>query len=122
MSDDVKEVLCVRCPKGCRLKLLLGEEVAVKGHECRLGEEYGKKEATDPERVVPSTVKIMDARWPRLPVRSERAVPLVKVEEVIEELRGLEVEAPVKKGDVIVENVAETSVDMIAERDMEREA
>jgi len=114
-----KEVLCIRCPKGCRLRLKIGDEVIVEGQECKLGVEYGRKEASSPERVVPSTVKITGARFPRLPVRSEKGVPMNKIEEIIDELRGIEVKAPVKKGAVIVENVADTSVDIIAERDME---
>ncbi len=121
MSDEDREVLCVRCPKGCRLKLFIDENIVVKGQECKLGVDYGKKEARHPEREVPTTVKIKNARWPRLPVRSKKSVPLAKIDEVMEELRGLKVEAPVKKGEVIVQNVADTSVDIIAERDMERE-
>ncbi len=121
MSDEDREVLCVRCPKGCRLKLFIDENIVVKGQECKLGGDYGKKEARHPEREVPTTVKIKNARWPRLPVRRKKSVPLAKIDEVMEELRGLKVEAPVKKGEVIVQNVADTSVDIIAERDMERE-
>lgn len=121
MSDEDREVLCVRCPKGCRLKLFIDENIVVKGQECKLGVDYGKKEARHPEREVPTTVKIKNARWPRLPVRSKKSVPLAKIDEVMEELRGLKVEAPVKKGEIIVQNVADTSVDIIAERDMERE-
>ncbi len=117
--SDRKEVLCIRCPKGCRLKLKIGDKVVVEGQECKLGEEYGRKEASSPQRVVPSTVKIIGARYPRLPVRSEKGVPMNKVEEVIDELKGVEVIAPMKKGAVIVENVADTSVDIIAERGME---
>ena len=118
MSDE-KTSLCIRCPKGCRLTLLRGEDIKIKGHRCKIGEEYGKKEAIEPERVVPTTVRILGAKWPRLPVRTEKGVPLDKIEEVIDELRDLEINAPVKKGDIIVKNVADTSVDIISERDME---
>jgi len=120
MSDDEREVLCIRCPKGCRLKLKIGEKVTVEGHECKLGEEYGKQEAEDPRRVVPTTVKIEKARWPRLPVRTEESVPLDMIDEVIEQVKGIVLEAPVKKNEVIIEDVAGTSVSIISERDMDR--
>lgn len=122
MSDKVekKEVLCVRCPKGCKLELEIGEKIEVKNNECKLGIEHGKQEARDPKRVVPTTVKVKGARWPRLPVRTEEAISLEKVEEVISELEGTTVEAPIQKGEVIVEKVADTSASIIAERDMER--
>lgn len=121
MSDEEREVLCTRCPKGCRLKLKIEEdEVVVKGYECKLGEEYGKQEAENPQRIVPTTVKINNARWPRLPVRTDGSVPLDRIEDIIDEIRGVSVDAPVKKNDVIVKNVADTLVSIIAERDMER--
>ena len=121
MSDEEREVLCTRCPKGCRLKLMIEEdEVVVKGYECKLGQEYGKQEAENPQRVVPTTVKINKARWPRLPVRTGDSVPLDRIEDIIDDVKGISVEAPVKKGDVIVKDVAGTSVSIIAVRDMER--
>ncbi|MFW5904384.1 MAG: DUF1667 domain-containing protein [Thermoplasmatota archaeon] len=121
MSSDRKEVLCTRCPKGCRLKLKVeDDEVVVRGYECKLGEEYGKQEGRNPKRVVPTTVRIRKGRWPRLPVRTDDTIPLDKIDDVMDEIRGLVLDAPVKKGDIVMENVAGTSVSMIAERDMER--
>ena len=121
MYSDRKEVLCTRCPKGCRLKLKVeDDEVVVKGYECKIGEEYAKQEARDPKRVVPTTVKINDARWPRLPVRTDDSVPLDMIDDIIDEIRDVSVDAPVKKNDEIIKDVAGTSVSIIAERDMER--
>lgn len=120
MSDDERDVLCIRCPKGCRLKLKIGDEVIVKGHECELGEEYGKQEAEDPRRVVPTTVKIRHARWDRLPVRTKRGIPISKIGEFMEEIKETEVEAPVEKGEIIMKDIAGTSISLMAERDMER--
>ena len=121
MSDEEREVLCTRCPKGCRLNLRIeDDDIIVRGYECRLGEEYGKQEAENPKRVVPTTVKIRDARWPRLPVRTDDSIPIDKIDDVMEEVTGLVLDAPVKKGEIIIEDVAGTSVSIIAERDMER--
>ena len=121
MSNEEREVLCTRCPKGCRLQLNIEEdEVIVKGYECKLGEGYGKQEAENPQRVVPTTVKINNARWPRLPVRTDDSIPLDKIDDVMEEVKGFVLDAPVKKGEVIIENVADTSISIISERDMER--
>ncbi len=122
MSDKIetRKVLCIRCPKGCSLDLEIGDEIVVKGNECKVGEDYGKQEGREPRRVVPTTVRIKDARWPRLPIRTEESIPLDNIEDVMEAVRGVVVKAPIGKGDVIINDVADTSVSMIAERDMEK--
>lgn len=115
------EILCIKCPKGCLLRITIGtNEVKVEGNECPLGERYGIEEIKNPKRIVTSTVRILNARYPRLPVRTSEPVPKEKIKEVINNLKNVVVKAPVKKGQIIVQNVANTGVDIIAERDMER--
>jgi len=114
-------VVCIRCPKGCMLRISLeAGEVKVYGNECPLGEAFGKAEAENPHRIVSSTVKVRGACISRLPVRTEKPVPKAKIREVIKSLRGIVVEAPVRRGQVIVDNVAGTGVNVIAERSLER--
>jgi len=114
------EFLCIRCPKGCRLKVTVeGDEVRVSGFACLEGKKFGEEEVMNPKRVVTTTVRILNARYPRLPVRTAEPVPKDRIRDVIDALKGLVVEAPVRRGQVIVRNVAGTGVDVIAERDME---
>jgi len=54
-----------------------------------------------------------------LPVRTSEPVPKEKIKEVINQLKGLTVKAPVRRGDVILRNVAGTGADIIAEMDVE---
>ncbi|MBO8173915.1 MAG: DUF1667 domain-containing protein [Thermococcus sp.] len=118
--SEVYEFLCIRCPKGCRLKVMVEEgRVTVDGYECLEGKKYGEEEVKNPKRIVTSTVRILNAKYPRLPVRTAEPVPKDKILDVINALKGVVVKAPVKRGQVIIENVAETGVDVIAERDME---
>lgn len=122
MSKQTHKVICVRCPKGCRLKVTVskGENMEVEGYGCALGKEYGKEEVQNPQRIVPTTVRIYKARYPRLPVRTEESVPRGKIKEVIAAVKGVTVQAPVKKKATIIENVAGTGVAIIAEEKMER--
>ncbi len=122
MSDEVekRETLCIRCPKGCKLVLKIGEEIIVEGNQCKIGEDYGKQEGREPKRIVPTTVKIKDAKWPRLPVRTEESISLDKIKDIMESVEGVVVVAPVEKGEIIKKDVAGTSVPIIAERDMEK--
>lgn len=116
-------LICVRCPKGCLIEVTVedGEVRDVKGYGCLVGLDYARKEAFSPRRYVCTTVRIVGGRHPRLPVRTSGPVPREKIREVVEALRGLVVEAPVKKGDVIAKDVAGTGADIIAEITVERE-
>ena len=118
--SEVYEFLCIRCPKGCRLRVVVdGDDIAVTGYECLEGKKYGEEEVRNPKRMVTSTVRILGAKYPRLPVRTAEPVPKDRILDVIAALRGVVIRAPVRRGQVIVENVAGTGVDVIAERDME---
>ncbi|MEX2689961.1 MAG: molybdopterin oxidoreductase [Candidatus Latescibacterota bacterium] len=121
MLEKALEVICIRCPKGCRIKIeKKGENIKIEGYECPLGKTYAEEEITNPKRVVTSTVRILGAIHPRLPVRTLYPIPKYKIKDVINALRGIVIEAPVRKGQIIIDNVCGTGVPIIAERDMER--
>ena len=54
-----------------------------------------------------------------MPVRTSEPVPKEKIKEVINQLKGLTVKAPVRREDVILRNVAGTGADIIAKKDVE---
>lgn len=114
--------LCIGCPLGCRLEVDEDLEehaiVEVRGFSCRRGKEYAIQEHTAPQRMVTTTVAIDKARWARLPVRTSRPAPKDKVLEICRALRTVRVSAPIASGDIIVRNVLNTGVDIIATRDM----
>ena len=114
--------LCIGCPLGCRLEVDEDLEehaiVEVRGFSCRRGKEYAIQEHTAPQRMVTTTVAIDKARWARLPVRTSKPAPKDKVLEICRALRTVRVSAPIASGDIIVRNVLDTGVDIIATRDM----
>jgi CxxC motif-containing protein len=114
--------LCIGCPLGCRLEVDEDLEehaiVEVRGFSCRRGKEYAIQEHTAPQRMVTTTVAIDKARWARLPVRTSRPAPKDKVLEICRALRTVRVSAPIASGDIIVRNILDTGVDIIATRDM----
>jgi CxxC motif-containing protein len=115
-------LVCIVCPVGCRLEVTEPEgdntEWTVTGNKCKRGEAYGKKELVNPTRVLPTTVKINNGFLNRLPVRTNGAIPKGKIFEAMEAINDVVVEAPVKMGDVIIENLLGTGVDVIASRSM----
>ena len=117
---EVFNYLCIDCPLGCRLEVEDGDgdDVEVRGFTCKKGKDYGKQEHRDPRRMMSTTVRVTGGVWPKLPVRTASAVPKDKVHEVCRALRTVTIPAPVKMGHVVVADILETGVDIIATRDM----
>ncbi len=115
-----KNLTCISCPMSCQLELTIdnGEILQITGNGCKNGETYARQEFTNPQRVVTTTVACHSGLWPRLPVKTVAAVPKDKVAHVVRALHGVEVEAPVQLGQVIMENVAKTGVAVIATRSL----
>lgn len=110
-----RELICIVCPKGCRLKVNV-EENKVTGNTCKRGEVYGINEVTNPVRVITSTVKIKGAQLRMVPVKTDGAIPKGLNFKCMEEIDKVVVEAPVKVGDVIIKNVLNTGINVIATR------
>ncbi|MBQ7699156.1 MAG: DUF1667 domain-containing protein [Clostridia bacterium] len=115
------EITCIQCPLGCALTVSVdGEAVTVTGNTCPRGAEYGKKEVLHPSRTVTSTVAVTDGVLPRLSVKTKTDIPKEKIFDVMEVIRKTTVEAPVKIGDVIIENVCGTGADVIATKTVDK--
>lgn len=110
----MKELICIVCPKGCRLKVDEENGFSVTGNSCLRGAEYGKKELTNPTRVITSTVCLEGARLCRLPVKTSADIPKKDIFRAMALLNGVVARAPIKTGDVIVENILGLGVDFIA--------
>lgn len=114
------EKICIRCPIGCRL-IITEDKTSpygylVKGNTCNRGEDYAIKEMTNPSRTVTSTVKIKDSSLSRLPVKTKGEIPKDKIFECMKIINSIEVSAPIKNGDIVVKNVLNTNVDIVATR------
>ncbi|WP_432409243.1 DUF1667 domain-containing protein [Wukongibacter sp. M2B1] len=119
---DKKKMICIVCPIGCHLTVAKDDGgplgYSVTGNKCKRGIDYGIKELTNPTRVITSTVKIKNAHLKRIPVKTNGAIPKDLNFECMKMINSIEVEAPIKMGDVIVKNILGTGVDLVASRSM----
>lgn len=120
---EIKNLTCINCPVGCSLKVEMdGEDVIrVSGNTCRRGDIYARKEVTNPTRIVTTTVKVANGISDTVSVKTKEDIPKAKIFACVQALKGIEVQAPVHIGDVILKNVAETGVDIVATRNVERQ-
>ena len=109
---------CVSCPRGCKLSVFKEEsgEITVTGNLCKGGELYAMQEIKDPRRNISSTVIIEGGVLPSLPVKTSSPIPKALIFDVMKEINTVKIHAPKKMGDVIIENVLNTGIDIVASR------
>ena len=113
---EVRELTCVACPMGCQLTASIdnGVVVSVTGNTCPRGVKYAETECTHPVRPLTTTVKVEGGKHPVVPVKSADAIPKEKMFDCMKVLNEVKVKAPVKIGDVIVENICDTGINIVA--------
>lgn len=106
---------------GCPLVVTMdgGDVVSVTGNTCKRGEIYGRKEVTNPTRIVTSTVRVSGGSIDMVSVKTKEDIPKGKIFECVKALKSVEVPAPVHIGDVLVKDVAGTGVDIVATKNVE---
>ena len=111
-----KSLVCVSCPLGCSIEVEMenDEVVSVTGNTCKRGDAYARSEMTHPVRSLTSTVKVKGGVHPVVPVKSAKPIPKEKMFECMEQINSVTLDAPVKIGDVVIENVLGTGVDIVA--------
>ena len=116
-----KELICIGCPMGCPIVVEMedGKVLSVTGNTCPRGESYARKEVTNTTRIVTTTVRVDGGKVPMINVKTEQDIPKDKIFECIAALRGVTIKAPVHIGDIILENVADTGVNIVAAGNVE---
>lgn len=113
------ELICIDCPNGCQLKVEKESgEFIVTGNLCKKGIDYAKNEISDPKRTITSTVKTAFSKMPRLPVRTDGEIPKKFIFLLMELINKVILNTPVHNGDIIIKNVLDTGVNVIATSDM----
>ena len=110
------ELTCIGCPMGCLVTVELDGDsiISVSGHTCPRGETYARKEVVSPTRIVTSTVRVAGGKRERVSCKTASDIPKDKIMQVMEAINKARVKAPVRIGDVLIINVADTGVNVIA--------
>ena len=101
--SEVREMTCISCPMGCHLTVSRDD-----------AEVYGKQEFTCPMRTVTSSVRVDGGVRPVCSVKTQNTVPKAKIPEVLDAIAVCHAKAPLAIGDVVLENIADTGVNLVA--------
>ena len=113
----IKEMICVSCPIGCMMTVELNDKnevISVKGNTCKRGKQYAIDECTNPVRMLTTTIKVSGGTLPVVPVKTSKPIPKGKMFDCMQVINNEVVDAPVKMGDVLICNVCDTGVDIVA--------
>jgi len=115
-------LLCTSCPLGCYLEIEHNnsEIFSIRGNRCKKGVEYAEHEIFDPRRIVTTTVRISGAQLNLVPVKTDRSVPKKLSFSIVESASKIILKAPVRKGDIIIQNVCGSGANLVTTRSMER--
>ena len=129
MSDNMTETLqfnCTTCPSECLLTVEVERDAdghvtevrSVTGNSCPRGDKFAHQELTCPMRVLTTTVAVSGGDEALLPVRTAEAIPLELHDQAMTLIRGLVVNAPIHIGDVVLPNLLDTNINLVASMDI----
>lgn len=118
---------CTTCPSECLLTVefersadgAVVEVRSVTGNSCPRGDTFARQELTCSMRVLTTTVAVSGGDETLLPVRTAEAIPLSFHAQAMDLIRGVIVEAPIRMGDVVLEDLLGTNINLIASMDID---
>ncbi len=117
-----RQVTCINCPLGCTLEVEIhnDESIIVTGFQCSRGEDYAKKEVLNPTRTITTTVPVLNGDVQMVSVKTSSDIPKKSIKACMLALKGIVVEAPINIGDIIIKNVCNTEVDIVATKEVKK--
>lgn len=129
-ADVIRKLTCVICPSGCEIlvkrareKLEVSperdrehtkaDEPAIEGFRCLRGKSYAEEEVSAPRRTLTTTVRVTGGVRRLVPVRTRDPIPKGLIPECMKKLNSLELNAPVIAGQIVVQDLLGTGVDVV---------
>jgi CxxC motif-containing protein len=109
---EKKDLICIMCPIGCHVTI--DKDLNVVGNKCKRGVAYAIEEMTHPKRILTTTVKTISNKYPRVSVKTNKPLEKELIFTALEKLNKIILKKDVKIGDVIIKNICNTDVDIVA--------
>ena len=113
----MKELTCIVCPRGCRLKV--DDSMEVTGNACPRGKIYAINELTHPTRTITSSIRVTNRPYTLVSVKTDKPIPKDKMFDVMKEIDKLTVEAPTIIGQVVKANILGLDSNIIITKNIE---
>lgn len=113
----MKELTCIVCPRGCRLKV--DDNMEVTGNACPRGKMYAINELTNPTRTITSSIRVNNRPYTLVSVKTDKPIPKDKMFDVMREIDKLEVQAPTRIGQIVLPNILGTDANIVITKDID---
>ncbi len=115
----VKVIRCIVCHTGCQIQAIpKGSEIVFEGYTCQRGLEYAQQEYFEPKRILTTTMRVENGFLPLIPVRADKPILKEKLKDALNEIAKIVVKAPIKMGDILIENILGLESNVIASRNL----
>lgn len=116
----MKELTCILCPNSCTLSIEKNEMGwKISGNLCPRGKDFAIDEMEHPKRSITTTVKTIYKDIPRLPVKTDGEIPKEKILSLMGIIDNITVSKIMNCGDIILENILNSGVNLVATSNME---
>lgn len=118
-----REFTCIVCPNGCGITAEHegGRVLKIDGTLCPKGETYVRQELTDPRRSIASSVPVDGGELPLVSVRLDKPAPKCEIFNIMRAINSVRVKAPVKIGQVVIQNVCGLGCDVVITKNVDRQ-
>lgn len=106
-----KSFICIVCPVGCHIEV--DESGNITGNKCKRGLDYVKTELTAPKRIITTTARTTFKDMPRVSVKTDKPAPKELIYDIMNEINSVVIDKPMKIGDVLIENILNTGVNIV---------
>ena len=113
----MKDLTCIVCPRGCRLHI--DDNNVVTGNFCPRGAKYALDELSNPKRMITSILRVKNRDNMMVSVKTENSIPKGMIFAILEEIKKVEINAPIHIGQVVIKDVLGTGVDIVATKEIE---
>lgn len=114
-------IICIRCPLACNIfvKIENNEVTEISGAKCKKGKEYAIEECKEPKRALTATVRTTNKEKPLLPVKTDGLIPKELIKRSMKYLSQKIISSPFNVGDVVIKNILNTGINIIATGNLE---
>ncbi len=117
MKKEDITITCIACPNGCDIKVSFDEDgkiASFEGYKCKNGIAYARSEITAPERILTSSVTVINGDFVLASVKTASPIPKKLMRDAVKVIANVKAEAPIRVGDVILHDILGTGVDVVS--------
>ena len=86
----------------------------MEGYKCKNGVTYATAEVTAPERILTSSVAVVGGVFRLASVKTQKPIPKAMLIDAVKEIAKVKATAPISVGDVLIEDLLGTGVQVVS--------